>query len=75
LQSAITLWLPVFERNEDLFGLAKNLAQVQCMTGDPASARATLERTLQYSPGLLDVHEILAQLPSCTTANNRRNLY
>jgi len=75
LQSAIMLWLPVFERNEDVSGLAKNLAQVQCMTGDPASARATLERTLQYSPGLLDVHEILAQLPSCTTTNKRMNVY
>jgi tetratricopeptide (TPR) repeat protein len=66
LQGAIALWRPAFERNEDVVGLAKNLAQVQCMTGDPASARATLEKTLQYSPGLQDVQQMLTQLPSCS---------
>lgn len=66
LQGAIALWRPAFERNEDVVGLAKNLARVQCMTGDPASARATLQKTLQYSPGLQDVQQMLAQLPSCS---------
>ena len=68
LQGAIALWQPVFKRNENVVGLAKNLAQVQCMTGDSASARATLERTLQYSPGLRDVQQMLGQLPSCSVA-------
>jgi Doubled CXXCH motif (Paired_CXXCH_1)/Cytochrome c554 and c-prime len=68
LQGAIALWRPAFERNEDVVGLAKNLALVQCMTGDPASARATLEKTLQYSPGLQDVQQLLAALPSCSAA-------
>ena len=68
LQGAILLWQPVFSRNENIVGLAKNLAQVQCMTGDPVSARATLQRTLQYSPGLRDVQQMLAQLPSCSVA-------
>jgi hypothetical protein len=66
LQGAIALWQPVFDRNENVVGLAKNLAQVQCMTGDFASARTTLQRTLQYSPGLRDVQQMLAQLPSCS---------
>jgi hypothetical protein len=52
--------VPPFERSEDVVGLAKNLAQVQCMTGDPASARATFEKTFQYSPGLQDVRQMLA---------------
>jgi len=68
LQGAIALWRPTFERNEDVVGLAKNLAQVQCITGDAASARSTLEKTLQYSPGLQDVQQMLAHLPSCAGA-------
>jgi predicted CXXCH cytochrome family protein len=66
LQGAITLLRPAFERNEDVAGLAKNLALVQCIAGDPAAARATLEKTLQYSPGLQDVQQMLARLPSCS---------
>ncbi len=68
LQGAVALWKPAFERNEDVVGLAKNLAQVQCMAGDPTSARTTLEKTLQYSPGLQDVRQMLAQLPSCAVS-------
>jgi Flp pilus assembly protein TadD len=68
LQGAIALWRPAFGRNEDVAGLAKNLALVQCMTGDPVSARVTLEKTLQYSPGLQDVKEMLARLPECSGA-------
>jgi len=68
LQGAIALWQPAFVRNEDVVGLAKNMAQVQCMTGDTASARITLQRTLQYSPSLRDVQQLLAALPSCSVA-------
>ena len=67
LQGAISLWRPAFERNEDVAGLAKNLAQVECIAGDTAAARATLQRTLQYSPGLHDVRQMLMRLPACTT--------
>ncbi len=67
LRGAISLWRPAFERNEDVVGLAKNLAQVECIAGDTAAARATLQKTLQYSPGLRDVRQMLARLPACTT--------
>jgi Flp pilus assembly protein TadD len=67
LQGAISLWRPAFERNEDVAGLAKNLAQVECIAGDPAAARATLHKILQYSPGLRDVRQMLTRLPACTT--------
>jgi hypothetical protein len=67
LQGAISLWRPAFERNEDVAGLAKNLAQVECIAGDVAAARATLQKTLQYSPGLRDVRQMLTRLPACTT--------
>jgi hypothetical protein len=66
LEGAISLWRPAFERNEDVAGMAKNLAQVECMVGDLAAARATLQKTLQYSPGLRDVRQMLTRLPACT---------
>jgi predicted CXXCH cytochrome family protein len=67
LQGAISLWRPAFERNEDVVGLAKNLAEVECIAGDTAAARATLQKTLQYSPGLHDVRQMLMRLPACST--------
>jgi tetratricopeptide (TPR) repeat protein len=67
LQGAISLLRPAFERNEDVAGLAKNLAQVECMAGDAATARVTLQKTLQYSPGLRDVRQMLTRLPDCAT--------
>jgi hypothetical protein len=67
LQGAISLWRPAFERNEDVVGLAKNLAQVECIAGDTAAARTTLQKTLQYSPGLRDVRQMLTRLLDCTT--------
>jgi tetratricopeptide (TPR) repeat protein len=66
LQGAISLWRPAFERNEDLAGMAKNLAQVECIAGDTAAARATLQKTLLYSPGLRDVRRMLTRMPACT---------
>jgi predicted CXXCH cytochrome family protein len=67
LQGAISLWRPAFERNEDVVGLAKNLAQVECIAGDTAAARTTLKKTLQYNPGLRDVRQMLTRLPDCNT--------
>jgi Tfp pilus assembly protein PilF len=67
LQGAISLWRPAFERNEDVVGLAKNLARVECMAGDAAAARTTLRKTLQYSPGLRDVSQMLSRLGDCAS--------
>jgi tetratricopeptide (TPR) repeat protein len=66
LQGAISLWRPAFERNEDVVGLAKNLARVECAAGDTAAARATLQQTLKYSPGIRDVRQLMTQLQNCT---------
>ena len=66
LQAAISLWRPAFDRNEDVVGLAKNLARVQCAAGDSAGARATLQKTLQYSPGIRDIRQLMTQLQDCT---------
>jgi tetratricopeptide (TPR) repeat protein len=62
---AIAYLRPAFERNQDVVGLAKNLAQTQCIAGDPAAARATLEKTLRLNPGLRSVQQMMAALPSC----------
>jgi predicted CXXCH cytochrome family protein len=43
LDAAITLWQPAVARNQDLIGLARNLAAAQCLKGDIASARATVD--------------------------------
>ncbi len=66
LQGAISLWRPAFERNQATVGLAKNLALVECTAGDTAAARETLEKTLQYSPGLREVVDMLARLTDCS---------
>jgi tetratricopeptide (TPR) repeat protein len=70
IKEAIALWQAPFARNEDIPGLAKNLATVQCMAGDVVAARATLEATLVFSPGLHDVRQLLAQLPACGSAKH-----
>jgi Tetratricopeptide repeat/Cytochrome c554 and c-prime len=64
-QAAISLWRPAFGRNEDVVGLAKNLARVECAAGDTEAARAILQKTLQYSPGIRDVRQLMTQLQDC----------
>jgi predicted Zn-dependent protease len=52
LQAAVSLWLPAFARNQDIIGLATNLAAAQCRTGDAAGARKTIDEALRFSPGV-----------------------
>jgi predicted CXXCH cytochrome family protein len=68
---AIPLLRSAFDRNQDLPGLAMNLARVQCMTGDGASARKTLESALVFSPGLEDIERLLDQMTSCGLSGSR----
>ncbi|MBX6359314.1 MAG: hypothetical protein IRZ03_04460 [Acidobacterium ailaaui] len=72
LPSALIFLKQAFSRNENIVGLAKNLAQVQCMTGDAASAKATLQATLQYNPGLPDVQQMIKHLQSCGDARSEK---
>ena len=51
LQPAITAWAAAFARNEDIPGLAMNLALAQCRAGDTQAAATTLQTALEYSPG------------------------
>ncbi len=55
-----------FDRNQDISGLAMNLARVQCITGHAAAARNTLSTALIYCPNLTDMRRLLTQLDNCS---------
>ncbi len=57
-----------FDRNEDIPGLAMNLARVQCMAGDGRGARSTLTTALIYCPNVEDVRRLLTQMGNCGAA-------
>jgi len=52
VQAAIAMWRPAFARNEDVIGLARNLAAAYCHLGDEAGARETMADALRFSPGV-----------------------
>jgi len=52
LPAAIATWQPAFARNEDVIGLARNLATAHCRVGDDAGARETMADALRFSPGV-----------------------
>lgn len=68
LKDSQALLKSAFDRNQDVPGLAKNLARVQCMAGDAQAARATLNAALAYGPGLDDISRLLAELGDCHSA-------
>jgi Flp pilus assembly protein TadD len=71
LPSAISLLQSAFDANKDIAGLAMNLARVQCMAGDAAGARATVEAALVYGPGLEDLLRMRDQMPGCGAPKNQ----
>ncbi len=69
LAKACALMQPVFERNQDLSAVAENLAAIDCMQGDRAAVRATLEAALRFSPGSHELQRRLAQIGACRLDN------
>ncbi|MGA7524572.1 MAG: tetratricopeptide repeat protein [Acidobacteriaceae bacterium] len=57
-----------FDRNRDIAGLAMNLARVQCMTGDSAGVRSTLQSALTLNPGIAEMRQLLAHASSCSAS-------
>jgi hypothetical protein len=57
-----------FDHNQDIPGLAMNLARVQCMSGDGRGARATLATALIYCPNVEDMRRLLTQMDNCGAA-------
>src|ERR1700761_3621017 len=65
LQSSVDMLHAAFEANEDVTGLAMNLARVQCMAGDATGARATLDAALMYGPGVEALRRMRDQMADC----------
>ncbi|MCU1314307.1 MAG: hypothetical protein JWM54_2064, partial [Acidobacteriaceae bacterium] len=65
LAEAIALLKPAFEANRDVAGLAMNLARVQCLAGDGAAARATLNAALVYSPESQEMRRAVGEMTPC----------
>jgi hypothetical protein len=66
LNEAITLLRTAFENNHDIPGLAMNLARVECMAGDAASAQGTLRAAMTYAPDLEDMRQLLSHVTVCS---------
>lgn len=71
LKDSIPMLRLAFERNQDIPGLAMNLARVECMDGDGPAARSTLKAALIYSPNLQDIQQLLTQMTACGGADGR----
>jgi tetratricopeptide (TPR) repeat protein len=71
LKEAQAMLQTAFDRNQDVPGLAKNLARVQCMQGDADGARATLKAALQFGPGLDDLRQLVTDMGDCREAPAR----
>jgi predicted CXXCH cytochrome family protein len=73
LQSSADLLRSAFEANQDVAGLAMNLARVQCVEGDAAGARATLDAALVYGPGVEALRRMRDQMAHCNAAPPESN--
>ena len=67
---ALAMLRRAYDRNQDLPGLAMNLARTECIAGDDASARIALESALVFNPGLADLEQLLDQLKDCSLTRN-----
>jgi Flp pilus assembly protein TadD len=66
LKEGAALLNKAFDRNQDIPGLAMNLARVQCMAGDGQAARTTLTTALVYCPNVEDMRRLLTQMGNCS---------
>lgn len=71
LNESLAMLGKAFARNQDLPGLAMNLARVECMSGDGASARTTLNEALEYSNGLDALQRLLHQMNNCASQGTK----
>ena len=70
LETSLTLLRSAFEVNQDVAGLAMNLARVQCTAGDAVGARATIDEALAYGPGLRDLQRMREHLSECRASGH-----
>lgn len=76
LTDAIQVLDRAFDNNNDISGLAINLAHVECAAGDGLAARSTLQTALVYSPtleGLRRLQEHMKdQTSDCATTGKKQ---
>jgi predicted Zn-dependent protease len=72
LNESISMLEKAFARNQDIAGLSMNLARVQCMAGDGAAARSTLNTALNYCRDLEDMRQLLTQMSTCGGAATKQ---
>jgi predicted CXXCH cytochrome family protein len=72
LSDATSLLRQAFDRNRDVTGLAMNLARLQCMAGDGAAARSTINSALAFNPGFERLERLLDQVSHCTASSGRQ---
>ena len=65
LNDSLQMLERAFSRNQDLPGLAMNLARVQCMAGGGKAAHGTLEATLAFGSNLQNVRRLESALTNC----------
>jgi len=65
---SVAIMRQAFDRNRDVAGLAMNLARVQCITGDSAGVRTTLQSALNWNPGITEMRQLLARASSCSVS-------
>jgi predicted CXXCH cytochrome family protein len=70
LKESLALLQSAFDVNKDIAGLAMNLARVQCMSGDAAAARTTINEALVYGPGLHELEQMRDRLSECQAATH-----
>ena len=69
LTDSVSMLRKTFDANQDVPGLAMNLARVECIAGDGQAAQATLQTALTYAPNLKDLQRLKAQMNSCAGAS------
>ncbi len=71
LDEAQRLLNAAFATNQDIPGLALNVARVDCMAGNSEAAKKALRSALVYNPGLESLESLSTQLSHCPAASAR----
>ena len=66
---ALALFSAVMDGHTEDGAQAENLAAIDCMQGDRAAVRATLEAALRFSPGSHELQRRFAQIGACRVDN------
>jgi tetratricopeptide (TPR) repeat protein len=71
LDDAVAMLRDAFRRNQDVPGLAMNLARVECMAGQGSAAQETLDTAMSFDPDAPNIRELVSQVSSCPRAGEK----